>query len=486
MSVARGISNFVQEKYSSLSNPVKASLWFTVCSFVQKGISFITVPIFTRLMSAEQYGLYSLYASWDSVIIVFATLNLSYQVFNNGLVKYKDDQAGYTSSMLGLSNLCTTILFGLYLLFRDAVNSFTGLTTPMFLLMFLQYYFNQALALWTVKERFFYRYKLLSVITMASAFVSSGLGVVAVLLCDDKVFARVASLALVSVIVGAAIYANILRGSRKLVCLEYWKFVLALNLPLIPHYLSMTVLNSSDRIMIANICGASYTAYYSVAYNIAAILSMLISSINSSYIPWFYQKMTESDGASIARVSRMLLVVVGACSLVPALLGPEVVIILGSQSYLEGVWVMPAVSVGVYFTFLYSLFSNYELFYESSKLIMAASMGAAVLNVALNYILLPIFGFVAAGYTTLVCYIALALFHYWGMRRVSIQGKARSIPFDMRAMALISLALLVISVGVTFLYYSTPARYAALACAALIAVIKRKALVKVFKDMKAK
>ena len=108
----------IKEKYNALSKPVKASFWFALCSFAQKGISFITAPIFTRLMSAEQYGMFSLYQSWDSVIIVFATLNLSYQVFNNGLVKYEDDQEGYTSSMLGLSNACTTILLGLYLIFR--------------------------------------------------------------------------------------------------------------------------------------------------------------------------------------------------------------------------------------------------------------------------------------------------------------------------------------------------------------------------------
>lgn len=474
----------IREKYNELSKPVKASFWFTVCSFIQKGISFITVPIFTRLMSAEQYGAFTLYQSWDSVIIVFATLNLSYQVFNNGLVKYKDDQDGYTASMLGLSNACTTILLVLYLIFQDRINAFTGLSTPLFLLMFLQYYFNQALALWTVKERFFYRYRLLTAITLLSAVVSSALGVVGVAMLDDKVFARVASLALVNAIVGMLVYISILRKSRKFVCLEYWKFVLSLNLPLIPHYLSMTVLASSDRIMIASICGASFTAFYSIAYNVASILNMLISSINSSYIPWFYQKMEEGDDNSISRVSRTLLIVVGAFSLFPALFGPEIVKILGSEGYLEGVWVMPAVSVGVYFTFLYSLFSNYELFYESSRLIMFASISAAALNVTLNFILLPLFGFVAAGYTTLVCYIALALFHYWGMSRVSKQAPGRRIPFDTGAAIAVSIVLLILSVTVSLLYHNDVVRYAVIACSLIVLVAKHRSLSKVLSDMK--
>lgn len=463
---------------------MKASIWFTVCSFVQKGISFITVPIFTRLMSAEQYGMYSLYLSWDSVIIIFATLNLSYQVFNNGLMRYKDDQDGYSTSMLGLSNACTTVLLAVYLAFHGWINAASGLTTPLFLLMFAQYYFNQALALWTVKERFFYRYRALSAVTIASGVLSSGMGVIAVLFADDKVLARVASLAAVNIIVGACVYGVLLKKSRRLVNLGYWKYALRLDLPLIPHYLSMTVLNSVDRILISNICGAAYTAFYSVSYNVAAILNMLISSVNSSFIPWFYQRMAAGEHGEISRVSSLLLILVGAASLIPALFGPEVILILGSEKYMEGIWVMPAVSAGVYFTFLYSLFSNYELFYEESRLLMLASLLAAVLNFGLNFLLLPVFGFVAAGYTTLACYVALAVFHYLGMRRVCRRVPGRKIPFDMRRIVGISAALLVLCVGVTFTYYSAPVRYALLLAVAAILWVKHGALTAVIRDIK--
>ena len=471
-------------KYRSLSDPVRASLWFTICSFVQKGISFITVPIFTRLMSTEQYGMYSLFLSWDSVIIVFATLNLSYQVFNNGLVKYEDDRDAYTSSMLGLSNVCTTVLLVLYLLFRNIINEISGLNTPLFLLMFLQYYFNQALALWTVKERFFYRYRALTCITLGSAIVSSIIGVVAVLFAQDKVFARVASLALVNVIVGVCIYLQVIRRGRKLVCWKYWKYVLVLNLPLIPHYLSMTALGSVDRILIGSICGASFTALYSISFNIASILNLLLSSINSSYIPWFYQKMHDGDSESISKVSTALLLVVGVCSLIPALFGPEVVRLLGSEKYMDGIWVMPSVSVGVYFTFAYSLFSNYELYFDESRIIMVASLTAAALNIGLNLLLLPILGFVAAGYVSLGCYIALSFFHYLGMRIVAKRKGGRTIPFDLKLVVAISIILLVLSLGVTVLYFNTLLRYVVLIVLLAIMFAKRRLILDAIGSLK--
>ena len=369
-------------------------------------------------------------------------------------------------------------------MYHGAVDSLPGLTTPLFLLMFAQDYFNQALSLWTVKERFFYRYRALTAVTLVSAVTSSVIGVIAVVFADDKVLARVASVAVVSVIVGAGIYINLLRRSCSLVKLGYWRYVLKLNLPLIPHYLSMTALSSSDRILISRICGAAYTAYYSVSYNVAAVLNLLVSSINSSYIPWFYQKMTKRGYGDISRVSTVLLVAVGACSLLPALFGPEIILLLGSEAYMEGVWVMPAVSVSVYFTFLYSLFSNYELFYEESRLIMAASLSAAFLNIALNVLLLPVFGFVAAGYTTLACYIALSIFHYLGAFSVSKKRGDGVLPFNTWAIAVVSLTLLVLSVGITFTYYNTVLRYALLVCLLLAMFLKRKTLVNSLKRMK--
>ena len=73
------------QKYKLMSAPAKAGLWFTICGFIQKGISFVTVPIFTRLLTTAQYGTVSVYNSWLSLVSIFCTLNLFYGGFNNGI-----------------------------------------------------------------------------------------------------------------------------------------------------------------------------------------------------------------------------------------------------------------------------------------------------------------------------------------------------------------------------------------------------------------
>lgn len=43
-------------KYNKMSVPLKASLWYTISNILVKGISLLSTPIFTRVMSQDQYG----------------------------------------------------------------------------------------------------------------------------------------------------------------------------------------------------------------------------------------------------------------------------------------------------------------------------------------------------------------------------------------------------------------------------------------------
>ena len=69
-----------------LSKEVKSSLSYTVCSIVQKVLSIITTPLFSRLLTVEQYGQLSVYNSWAAILTIFITLNLSYGSFNRAMV----------------------------------------------------------------------------------------------------------------------------------------------------------------------------------------------------------------------------------------------------------------------------------------------------------------------------------------------------------------------------------------------------------------
>ena len=103
-------------KYKEMPAAVRTSVWFTVCQFLQRGISFITVPIFTRLLTTEEYGICNIYYAWFDVFILFTSLKLPYEGLNNGLIRYEDDKDGYTSSIMGLISVLTLSAGGVYFL----------------------------------------------------------------------------------------------------------------------------------------------------------------------------------------------------------------------------------------------------------------------------------------------------------------------------------------------------------------------------------
>lgn len=67
--------------------PTKTVIWYTISSIVQKGVGMFLIPVYVHLMSTREYGAYTLFQSWEGIIMIFTTLNLAAYVFNNCLAK---------------------------------------------------------------------------------------------------------------------------------------------------------------------------------------------------------------------------------------------------------------------------------------------------------------------------------------------------------------------------------------------------------------
>ncbi len=473
-------------EYDRIPVPVKASLWFTVCNFLQKGISMITVPVFTRLLTTEQYGVYTVYQSWYSIITVFATLNLYYGVFNNGMVKYPDDRDRFTSSMQGLTTTITSAWFIVYLAASNFWNSVLGLPTILVLAMFAELIFMPAYSFWAARQRFEFRYRNLVIVTSIMTISSPVIGIAAVLVSEHKAEARVLSFVLVQVCIGGFFYIRNLLKGRTFFYKAYWRFGLGFNIPLIPHYLSQSVLNQSDRLMIKKMVGYGKSAIYSVAYSVAMLMILITSAINNSFIPYTYGCLKEEKYDDLKKNANALIILVGLGTFFVVAFGPEVIRIFAPEEYYEAIWVIPPVSASVYFIFLYPIFANVEFYYEENKFVMFASIGGAVSNIILNYIFIQIFGYIAAGYTTLACYMLFSGGHYFFMRKVLKKHNIQEKLYDSRFILMFS-GLELLAMGIMMISYNYPImRYGIIACMAAGVIVKRKAIIEVIKNIRKK
>ena len=166
--------------------------------------------------------------------------------------------------------------------------------------------------------------------------------------------------------------------------------------------------------MIGQFCGQSSVALYSVSYNLGRLMVLLTSALDATFTPWIYQKIKnyqdnkETDVRSIHNITVMLMVGFLGMATLFMLFAPELIMIFADKAYADAVYVIPPVVAGYFFVMLYSLVSKVEFYYEKTKNVAAITVIASGLNIALNYLLIPKFGYVAAAYTTLICYMVMA------------------------------------------------------------------------------
>lgn len=466
-------------KYYSFPKQAKASFWFAFCSFTQKGISLFTTPIFTRLLSTSDYGILSVYSTWENLLLIIASLNLAAGVYLRGLIKFELDQEKFTASLQSLSVIIMTCIFCLYLLFSSFWSKLLDLSFPFMLLMFIDMYMVTAFHFWSARQRVNFEYRNLIIVTLVNAILKPTIGIIAVYnTCEtDKVFVRIFVYALCDVLVFGWFFLTTFLGKGQKFSTQYWKYALGYNLPLVPHYLSQMVLNQSDRVMIKSLTDAGSAGIYSVAYTAATVLLIINQAILNTYNPWMYKKIKAGGYVSINNISIGLLVLIATLNLVLICFAPEAIKILAPKKYYEAIWTIPPVASSVFFMFMYSLFSNFEFYYEKTKFMMAASVGGAVLNIILNYVFIQLVGYIAAGYTTLFCYLCYCICHYYVMKSILKKQLGGMKVYEMKKIIGLSVAFVLIAGCSMILYNYMILRYIILLSAFTAAIMYRKKLV---------
>lgn len=474
------------EKYKKTPTVVRASIWYVVCNVMQKAVAFFTTPLFTRIMSTEQYGQVIIYSSWLEVFNIFATLNIFYGAYNNALVKYKENRNVATSSFLGLSSTISVVMYVGYLILHKWINKVTGMSTLMTTFLFAEILFTAAYKFWMTKERFEFRYRSVVIISICMSLLMPLLGIPAVLLAEQKAFAKIVSMVVAQLVISLYLYVLIFASGRKFYVKQHWKYALWFNIPLIPHYLSSTILNQCDHIMIKKMCGDDKAGIYGLAYTIGMLAILIITAINNSFTPWIYAKLKNEQYSDISSKSEGITLIVVIFTVCIVAVAPEIIWILGGEQYVEGAWIIAPIAASVFFRFLYNIYSNVEFYYEENKYIMVASIVCAIVNVTLNYILINAFGYLAAGYTTLVCFILYAGAHVFFVKRVVRKRIGIENVFNNKRLSFQAVAVLMMCAGLMMTYQYIFLRYTVILVCICFCIVFRNKLIKLMINVKTK
>ena len=392
----------------------------------------ITMPYVTRVLQTSGYGKYNFGSSIVSYFILLAGLGISDYSIREG-ARVRDDKAKFQkfSEEVFTINLLSTIvsyavLFAL-LLFSKKLLDYRLLIIVQSIPIIL----NTLGCDWvnSVYEDFFYitvRYIVMQILSVALLFVF-------VRTADDYVM-----YALVTTIASAG--GNIL---NIFYVRRYFRLKITGNMNLKQHIkpimmlffntIASTIYVNSDTTMLGYLQDETAVGIYGLATKIYLVIKQLLNAIVMVALPRLSAYLGNGDEKKYNELTNKIFSTI--CTLVvPAVFGmfvlsKEIVVIIGGNEYNSGVKALKILSVALFFSVLSVFYCCAILLpYKQEKICLMASSISAVINVLLNFWLIPIISYNGAAITTLISEALILVIYIISSRKlVTLRIKIRLI-----------------------------------------------------------
>lgn len=382
---------------------------------ILNGINFFTVPIFTRMLGTENYGIVSLYATWVQVFTIImgiqtcGTISVSRSYFDEKELK------PYYSSILSLSCLTSASVTTIVLIFINPISKFMGMDRLIVCLMLFQSFGAYAINFITLKFTYSKQASKNFIVSVSVSLLSVIISLVLIYMIpefSDRYIGRIIGYALPNAVIGIIAAVIIFIQGKTFFAKRYWKFCIPLCLPLIFHNLSQIVLGQSDRVMLQKLLGDnSAVGIYSFIFTFTHILNIIWNALNNTWVPFYYDYVKQGDIETIERKSKNYIFLYTILTVGFILLSPEVIKLFASSDFWSGTYLAPIMAFSSYMVFLYSFPVNFEFYHKKTLIIAIGTCGAGILNIVFNWLLIPIWGITGAAIATAASYVMLFVFH---------------------------------------------------------------------------
>lgn len=396
-----------EKKYSIL----KAASWYTVGNILIKGVSFFVLPIFTRLMSTHEYGIYSVYCSYLMIFETVILLGLSATV---PLAKYAKEVKfdSYISTIIAIPSLLAIFCMVGTNVAIPIIGDILSMDRTLWNCLFISAGAGAVCSIIGARLVIDGRYKLYMIL---SALQTIGNVVISLLLAYTVYIEHDVHLARVYGSTAATILGMgyIILATKTCFSLNRinTKYALAWGIPLLFHTVATVVLTQSDRILIQNIDSYSSAGIYAVATTMISIPLVLQQSFGQAWLPWFYGKLDAKDYKQIRWLNNRYIMLYGVIIAVFMLLVPDLIHILTAQSYWPCIYSLVPLAISVFAELMYSIPTSVEYYNKKTTYIMIATLITMVLNIVLDVAFIKGFGYHGAAYATTLSKIFLFLIH---------------------------------------------------------------------------
>lgn len=385
-----------------------------ISTILLEGIAFFTIPIFTRILGTEQYGYYSVYYSWVTIMACILGFGTG-STIGTGMYEFKKDYYRFRSGVLLFGTVLSMGAISLILFFSPVITDFLGYSFNLILILLFTSLAKYVISFFNsvcVYEREAVRNLMVST-TLSLTTVCFSIYFISADIFEEKYLGRVYGTAIpyiaIAIVVWILLFLKEKTGLRK----QYCKFAVTVGFPVVFHTLSQNILGQSDRVMMQMMgITSSEIGIYSLFYSLTMVLNTILSTLNTSWCSFYYEDLDAQKWDKIDKKCKNYIELFTVLTVGFLLLSREVSYLMADSSYWSGINVIPVLVFAVYFTFMYQFPVNFEFFHKKTNIVAIGTVSAGLLNIALNAVMIPLWGMYGAALATAISYVGLFIMHY--------------------------------------------------------------------------
>ncbi len=398
----------MEKANSRLKYLAKNTFIFTLGNLGTKLITFFLVPLYTGVLSKEEYGTADLMLTIASFVVPILICNINEAIMRFMLDKNSDSDAILTTGF---------VIIGVMCIFSTACIPLIKMYPPFHNYYLYVYFYFISMGVQTVllfnlrgKEQLLH----FSIGSIIHALSIALFNLLFLLGFKWRLEGFLLSYILGNAItiIYAAIAGRVFNSFRHLkldknLSMEMLKF----SVVLIPNSFMWWIMNSSDRIMLTAMSGIAISGLYAVSSKIPSLISMISSIFNQA---WNYSAIKEDDSKDKNdynnSVFTFLLATSSIITLGVLLILKPFMRVYVADEYYEAWKYAPPIIVGTLFLVLATFLSSQYTVRKDSKGFLLSSSVGALINIMLNFILIPFIGGLGAALATGISYAAVYLY----------------------------------------------------------------------------
>ena len=402
----------------SLKKIFKGTSLYSAGDILVNASNFFLIPLYTRVLTPADYGI----VGYLQVFIQIATVIFAFGFYGAQTRYYFEhrDDAGAIGSFMYTINITAIIMFlflslplvilgylGKWTIGSESIPFHPFMTISIFTVLLSILNTNMVSSL-QMKQNFLGA-TFVRVITFLFTTAST---IIFILYYKQGAFGQIAGKALGSLFVFLIFYWIYAKQFIWKFSKDALKYALAFGFPIVIHLLMGTIHSSIDRLMLEHYLPISQLGIYTLASSVAMVLHMFVMAFNQAYQPSYYQLMDSGQDdtqKNIIQTFLFWLALITTATCIGIIFGGAFLSFFAGKQFNKVGEIFPYLLLSVYSGSFYFFFSSPIFYFKKTKFLPLITGSSALINIVLNFFLIPRYGILGASVATIISHIWISV-----------------------------------------------------------------------------